>query len=401
MRVLIAFDKFKDSLTAREACETAARALRARHPDWQLDLCPLADGGDGFVDLLCHSAGGAVQKFPVEGPRGGLIEAGIGLVPLTKIPKAARELLRLDPIPPMADRVGPAAQKSRPAPAGAETTVAIVEMAAASGLALLPPQARDPWRASSYGTGQLIRAASELGAGAVLLGIGGSATHDLGLGALSALGFEFRGADGAKIRPPVPAQWPRLARIEGALYPSIPPIRIACDVSNPLLGPRGAAAVYAPQKGLGPADFERLEAATAGMAARLIAASGAAPDLAKRPGAGAAGGISFGLMAAAGALLLPGFELVSAWLNLEARVASADLVVTGEGRFDESSSEGKGPGAVAAQARRLGRPAHVFAGEIRGKSAVHLHAITPAGTPLPRALREARANLAAEVGRIF
>jgi glycerate kinase len=247
----------------------------------------------------------------------------------------------------------------------------------------------------------LIRTASELGAGAVLLGIGGSATHDLGLGALSALGFEFRGADGAKIRPPVPAQWPRLTRIEGALYPSIPPIRIACDVSNPLLGPRGAAAVYAPQKGLLPEDFERLEAATARMAALLIAASGASPNLPKLPGAGAAGGISFGLMAAAGALVLPGFELVSAWLNLEARVASADLVVTGEGRFDESSSEGKGPGAVAAQARRLGRPAHVFAGEIRGKSAAHLHAITPEGMPLDRALREARANLTAEVRRIF
>jgi glycerate kinase len=389
MRVLLAFDKFKDSLTAREACETAARALRSRHPDWQLDLCPLADGGDGFAEVLSRAVGGSLQKFPVSGPLGGWVDAAMGLVPVKKVPPAALRLLQLEPA------------------ASGDAPIAVIEMAAASGLALLPPEARDPWLTSSYGTGQLIRAASEMGATAVLLGVGGSATNDLGLGALSALGYEFRTATGGKLRPPVPATWSSLALVEGSLFPSIPPIRIACDVSNPLLGVRGATAVYGPQKGLKPADFDRFEAALGAAAELLAAACGAPAGLANQAGAGAAGGISFGLMAGARARLLPGFELVAAWLDLPARLAAADLVITGEGRFDQSSSEGKGPGAVAAQARALGKPLHLFAGQIglaperAAEKGWHLHAITPAETPLPKALREAAANLAAAVQRSF
>ena len=223
MRALIAFDKFKDALSARQACDAAARALRRAHPDWLLDLCPLADGGDGFLDVLVLAAAARKIEFPVMGPRGGTVQAAVGMVPVGNIPSGALSLLGLEP------KIDPAAK----------STLAVVEMAAASGLALLPPELRDPWQATSYGTGQLIRAAAEMDASAVLLGVGGSATHDLGFGALAALGLEFRTADGRKLRPPLPFQWAELERIDGELFPSIPQIRIACDVSNPLLGPNG------------------------------------------------------------------------------------------------------------------------------------------------------------------
>jgi len=384
MRVLVAFDKFKDSLTACQACDLASRALRGRHPDWQFDLCPLADGGEGFAEILTRAVGGQITEFPVTGPRGGRVEAPVGMVAISRIPPAARARLGLE---------NPAA----------DSRVAVLEMAAASGLALLARPQRDPWQATSLGTGQLIRAAAEMGAAAVLLGIGGSATHDLGLGALSALGLEFRAADGRRLRPPVPANWPQLALIEGEVFSSIPPLRIACDVSNPLLGPRGAAAVYAPQKGLRAADFSRLESGTARVASQLCDFFGKERSLAETPGAGAAGGLSFGLMVAAGAHILPGFELVTDWLDLDTRLAAADLLLTGEGRFDQSSLEGKGPGAVAAKALALGKPVHVFAGQVseqRGaRAGLSLHAITPPGTALADALRACGANLTAAVQR--
>lgn len=387
MRVLAAFDKFKDCLSAREACEIAARALRAARPDWQVDPCPLADGGEGFVEILTRAAGGRLVHLPVEGPRGGRVQAPVGLVPPERIPAGARPLLGLG---------GPASERP----------LAILEMAAASGLALLPPEARDLWHATSLGTGQLIRAAAELEAGSILLGVGGSATNDLGLGALSALGFEFRRAGGGRLKPPVPAQWAQLERIEGELFASVPPIRIACDVANPLLGPSGAAAVFGPQKGLKPEDWARIEALSERIAGLLLDHCRRPRDLPAVAGAGAAGGIAFGLMAAAGASLLPGSALVAAWLDLDARLAQADLVLTGEGRFDGSSLGGKGPGAVVARAASLGRPVHVFAGQIGempspGRSAIRLHPITPAGVPLAEALGAARANLAAAIQAEF
>ncbi|HVW21164.1 MAG TPA: glycerate kinase [Opitutaceae bacterium] len=383
MRVLAAFDKFKDSLSARQACELAARALRSRRKDWEVDLCPLTDGGEGFAEILTRAAGGELAKLPVAGPRGGQVEAAMGLVSLARIPASAR------------------AQLGAPAGAG---RIAIADMASASGLALLPPEGRDPWQASSYGTGQLIRAAAELKADLVLLGVGGSATNDLGLGALSALGFEFRSAEGAKLRPPIPAVWPQLARIEGELFAGVPPIRIACDVSNPLLGPHGATAVFGPQKGLDPRDYDRLEGECARLAYLLADACRTSAETAEVPGAGAAGGIAYGLMTGARARLLPGSALVGAWLDLEPRLAAADLVLTGEGRFDASSLGGKGPGALAQRAAQLGKPVHVFAGKIDAGMApagLRLHPITPAGQPLAEALRCAADNLVAAVQEEF
>lgn len=386
MRVLLAFDKFKDSLSARDACTFAGAALTERHRDWVIDACPLSDGGEGFSEILTGAVRGQVIGSSVLGPREDEVQATIGMVPYDRIPRAALALL-----PP-------------PAPGRSSPTIAVIDMASASGLVLLEPEDRDPWETTTAGTGELIRTATELGAAAILLGVGGSATHDLGLGALAELGLEFQNSRGTAIYPPVPGRWREINRIHGAVNPPVPPIRIACDVSNPLLGPRGAAATYGPQKGLRAADLPRLDHESARLAMMLCAHCGRPDALMETPGAGAAGGIAFGLMAAAGAELVPGFDLVSAWLDLEARLAAADLVITGEGRFDDSSLNGKGPGAVAARALALGKPVHVFAGTATAAQPppnLALHSITPPGVPLEQALRLASLNLARAVRSVF
>ena len=393
MRALLAFDKFKDALSAPQACALAAGSLRARQPDWTLDLCPLTDGGEGFCEILTQALGGTFEAHTVTGPRGEPVVARLGFVPLALIPATARRLLDL----PDAQLSALNSQLPR------DARVAVVEMAAASGLALLAPEARDPWLTSTTGTGELIRLAARPGVAAILLGLGGSATSDLGLGALAALGLNFVSATGELIDPPIPSRWPEITRLDGRLPADLPPLRIACDVANPLLGPNGAAAIYGPQKGLRPADLRRLDNEAARLALLLCTHSAKPDTLMDVPGAGAAGGISFGLMAAASAQLISGFDLVSAWLDLDSRLAAADLVLTGEGRFDASSLSGKGPGALAARAAALGKPVHVFAGAITAAPVpgLALHAITPPGTPLPAALRAAATNLTATVDRTF
>lgn len=382
MRVLVAFDKFKDCLTASEACAAAAAGLRAAQPDWTIDLCPLADGGEGFAAILTAANGGELRRITVSGPRGHPVDAPLGLVPASRLPAPVRAQLAL------AEGTGP---------------LALVEMAGASGLALLAPAKRDPWWTTTKGTGQLLRAAREAGAAAIVLGVGGSATHDLGLGALTALGLQARTAGDGIIDPPVPAAWDPLARFTGGPV-RLPPVFVACDVTNPLLGPRGAAATYGPQKGLRDADLPRLEAET-GRVARLLGAHfGRSEADLTAPGAGAAGGLAFGLRVAVGARLVPGFEFVARCLALEARLAAADLVLTGEGRFDASSWSGKGPGEVAARAVRRGRIVHVFAGAVAaplGTYPVARHAITPPGLALPEALREGATRLTETVRRVF
>ncbi len=387
MRVLLAFDKFKDSLTAPAACDATAKALRARHPEWTLDLCPLADGGEGFCEILTRAAGGTVETHPVPGPRDAVTPGTVGFVPLARIPAAARELLQIESA----------------GSGGVENPlVAVIEMASASGLALLTQAQRDPWETHTVGTGDLMRlAASRPGVVAILLGVGGSATNDLGLGALSSLGLKFLTPAGDAVWPPVPGLWSRISQLGGEMPAGFTPVRIACDVTNPLLGPRGATATYGPQKGLKPADTARLDHECARLGLMLCQYFKQPESLMDEPGTGAAGGISFGLMAATGAKLLPGFDLVSAWLDVEAKLAQADLVITGEGRFDDTSLTGKGPGAVAARALALGKPVQVFAGAVKVTGAkpagLSLHAITPPGMPLERALREASTLLEAAV----
>ena len=368
MRVLVAFDKFKDALSATQACEAAAAALRAKHPDWTLDLCPLTDGGEGFAENLTAAANGRLERREVSGPRGDRIRAPIGYVRAESLPAGIRVRLALK----------------------SDTVLAIIGLASASGLELLPQDQRDPWQTTTYGTGELIQVAARAGAGAILLGVGGSATNDLGLGALAALGFKFSVV-------PVPSAWPQFVQIEGRVQ--LPPVFIACDVTNPLLGPRGATTTFGPQKGLKPADLPRLEAEMARMAAALCEACAQPFALADAPGAGAAGGIAFGLMVAANARLLAGFDLVTEWLDLPARLAAADLVLTGEGRFDATSLGGKGPGALVAEARRIGKPVHVFAGSLGVAADLTHHAVTPPGLALAEALPRTAELLAAAVSR--
>jgi glycerate kinase len=380
MRVLVAFDKFKDAIGAHEACAITMQALQARHPDWIIESAPLTDGGDGFARILAEATATHEVRTTATGPRGAPVDAGWAPVPRTRIPAAARARL-----------------------SGQGDLVAVIEMATASGLALVSQAERDPWTATSAGTGELMRVAADAGASALLLGVGGSATHDLGLGALQALGFRFLDREGRSLGAALPADWSRLARIEGGPPASFPPVFIACDVDNPLLGPRGAATVFAPQKGLKPGDRDRLETLSASVAEQLCAHCGRDPALMTAPGSGAAGGIAFGLMAGLGARLLPGFDLVSAWLDLDRRIGDCDVVITGEGRFDASSLGGKGPGAIAARAIAAGKTVHVFAGQVDASATpgLHLHPITAPGTPLAEALRETRERLGACVRGVF
>ena len=385
MRVLIAFDKFKDSLTAKEACGVAATTLRALHPDWEIQLSPFTDGGDGFVTLLTEAARGELMRVPTSGPRSEQISAPVGLATAGRIPPSARQTLGWDRLPDAA-------------------RIAIVEMASASGLALVPHAERTPWTVTSRGTGQLMRAAAEAGARAILLGVGGSATHDLGLGALSALGYEFRNDAGAKLRPPYPQTWARLMDIEGSALESLPPVRIACDVTNPLLGEAGAAAVYGPQKGLKPAEIPEMDRQSARLASLLCRHCGKPETLASLPGAGAAGGIAFGLMVGIDARLVPGADLVYDWMALDEKIRAADVVITGEGRFDETSLTGKGPGGLARRAAALGKTVHVFAGRIdlgEPPPSLQCHAITPQAMGLAEALAGAADNLRRSVQASF
>ena len=370
MRLLIACDKFKDALSAEEACRVVAASAGG-----VADLCPLTDGGDGFAAILTAAVGGTLVRVPVTGPRGKKVTGLLGLVAVASIPPAARDLLGLT--------------------GGSSQRLAVIDLASSGGLALLRPDERDPWQTDSRGTGELLRAAASHEVAAIILGLGGSATHDLGLGAVSELGFTPCDQAGGRLAA-APVNWRRFSQLNGAAGTKLPPIRLACDVTNPLLGAAGAVASYAVQKGLRPEDATELERLTAAAVRVLCARFGRDFDgLVRTPGMGAAGGIAVGLSVAFGATIIPGADLVFAWLGLERRLSEADIVVTGEGRFDQTSLAGKGPGAVIARALALGKKVHVFAGAVdpavrAGVPAnLRLHAISPVGLPLEQALKEA------------
>ncbi len=382
MHLLVAFDKFKDSMSAPAACERAAEAARtALGEDIRLTQAPLTDGGEGFCTILTEAAGGWVERHEVCGPLGEPVLAPLGWIEAGQLPDGARGMLRQ--------------------PAG---RIAIIEMASAAGLEQVPPDRRHPRRCSSRGVGELIRIATAQEASAVLLGIGGSATSDLGLGALEALGFRFPGTERI-----IPGDWPRIDRMERTDFPA-PPIFIACDVDNPLCGPQGAAAVYGPQKGLAPGEVEAFDAEAGRIADLLCDCCGQDPALKDLPGSGAAGGIGFGLKAAFGADFLPGFDLVARWLALDAKIAAADLILSGEGTIDSSSLSGKGPCALAKAAHEARIPCHLFAGRIETDARRALaasypqtstHEITPADMPLEDALRHGPENLGRRVAEVL
>lgn len=372
MKVLAAFDKFKDCLSAREACDTAAACLREKHPGWQVETCPLTDGGEGFCEILTQAANGQLHTIRVLDAQFREVPASYGTVQARNLPPDAATLLGLS-----RDAAG---------------TVAIVEMAQASGLEQLARDDRNLWDASSCGTGQLMREACQRDATVLLLGIGGSATNDLGLGAMEALGAEFLGEDGP-LPHITPGQFSQIVEIDlhSNLLP-LPPIRIACDVDNPLLGPEGATSIFGPQKGLAVDSLPAMEAAVAHAANVLCETTGHDENALHMPGSGAAGGIGCGLHLATGAHFVKGFSLVAAWLGLERKIQEADLVLTGEGRLDASSLNGKGPWAILQQAAASGKPVHAFAGSVTDEVlealpwGAHAHAIQPEGMALEDAL---------------
>jgi glycerate kinase len=323
MRILVAPDKFKGSISAVAAAEAIGRGFTAVFPDAQIDLAPIADGGEGFADALRVALGGEWVQTEARDPLGRTVDARYVWI--------------------------------------AESALAVIEMSEASGYWRVKPEEREPLRATTFGTGQLIRHAAERGAKTILVGLGGSATTDGGIGMADALGYRFLTSDGEDLEA-VPANLLALTRIISEYAIDLPTVIAACDVQNPLLGARGTARVFSPQKGADPRTVETLELAMENLAD--VAKQDLECDFRDTPGAGAAGGIGFGLMTFCQATVRSGFEVVSEALKLDERAAAADLVITGEGRLDDQTLDGKGPAGVAALARHHQRPVIGFAGSV-------------------------------------
>ncbi|MBF6591104.1 MAG: glycerate kinase [Ktedonobacterales bacterium] len=332
MKIVVAPQALKGSLDAEEVGHAIARGISAALPVAAITLLPVADGGEGTVRALVAATGGHLRTRGVTGPLGSPVTAEYGL---------------LGTGPPLA--------------AG---RVAVIEMAAASGLPLVPPERRNPLMTTTRGTGELMRAALDAGCETLLIAIGGSATNDGGAGMAQALGAHLLDDNGDEL-PPGGAALARLAHIELTdLDPRLAAvhIQVACDVTNPLLGPRGASVVYGPQKGATPAMVAELDRALAHYADVLRRDLGV--DMADVAGAGAAGGLGAGLLAFAQAELVPGARLVLEALGFEAKIRGARLVFTAEGRLDGQTAYGKAVGAVAAAARRQGARVVALVGQV-------------------------------------
>lgn len=361
MKIVIAPDSFKESLSAPQAAEAVRRGFAAVFPDAEYVCLPLADGGEGTAAALVAACGGEWVSVRVEDPLGRPVCARYGLLP---------------------------------------DGSAVMEMAEASGLHLLAPEERNPLRTSTFGTGQMVADALARGVRRILLGIGGSATNDGGAGMAQALGIRLLDAEGREL-PRGGGALPQLAAVDvSRKTAALDGCRItaACDVDNPLCGSRGASAVFGPQKGASPEQVMLLDAALARLA-DVLAAHGL-PDCRNEAGSGAAGGLGFGLRALLGADLQRGTDLVLAASGLEAKLAGADLVITGEGRMDGQTAFGKLPLGVAAAARRRGIPVIGLAGSIgSGVEALLDEGFTailptvPRAAPLAELLAEAEANL--------
>ncbi|CAI8711974.1 glycerate 2-kinase 1 [Pseudomonas sp. IT-196MI5] len=341
MKIVIAPDSFKDSLSAQGVADAIALGLAQVWPDAQLIKCPMADGGEGTVESILAACEGEQRRTVVRGPLGATVDAAWGWLP--------------------------------------QSHTAIIEMAEASGLQLVPVAQRDACISSTFGTGQLIRAALDAGAQRVILAIGGSATNDAGAGAMQALGVKLLDARGQMLSPGGLAL-AQLARIDlSDMDPRLARVRfdIAADVNNPLCGPHGASAIFGPQKGASPAQVEQLDRALGHFADHCATALG--KDVRDEPGSGAAGGLGFAAKAFLGAQFKAGVEVVAELVGLAEAVAGADLVITGEGRFDAQTLRGKTPFGVARVASRQGVPVIVIAGTLGdGYQALYEHGIDAA-----------------------
>lgn len=361
LRVLIAPGAFKESMTATAATDAIAagaqRAAQRAGATVAHDRCPISDGGDGFLEALLAAPGGP------------------------------RRLIRVSVPGPLGDRV----EASIAVDAAAPHRTAIIESAGAVGLRLIPAPRRDPERATTSGLAHLIRRALDEGCTRLLIGLGGSATCDGAVGVAAALGVRFTDGDGRAVPSPTGADLARIASIDvSGLDPRIRGVRVtcACDVDNPLTGPCGAARVYAPQKGATPRQAEQLDLGLTNLAgAAQRAGLRADPEL---PGAGAAGGLGFGLAAFIGAELRPGADVVFEALCMRDRLRAADVVLTGEGRLDGQSLRGKATVALARLAARCGVPTVALVGALGDGAG---DAIAPRG-PLTAAIPIARPDVA-------
>ncbi|HQE82865.1 MAG TPA: glycerate kinase [Candidatus Hydrogenedentes bacterium] len=324
--IAIAPDSFKECLTAAEAARALAEGVRRALPDSEIVCVPMADGGEGTVDALVAATNGGIVELTATGPMGEPVSTRYGLL--------------------------------------GDGTTAVIEMAAVSGLPLVRPEDRDPRIATTYGTGEVMRDALRRGVSRIIIGIGGSATNDGGAGMAQALGVSLRDARGREL-PRGGAALARLATIDlSNRHPGLREcaIEVACDVDNPLCGPCGASRTYGPQKGATPEMVDELDAALRHFGEVIEAETGV--SVLEAPGAGAAGGLGAGLLAFAGGVLRPGVELVAEACSLMARIAGAELVITGEGRIDSQTPFGKTPAGVAKVARERGIPVVAIAGSL-------------------------------------
>ncbi len=322
MRILIAPDKFKGSLTALAAAQAIERGFRSVYPELSADIAPIADGGEGFAESLSAALGAEWVTVKSQDPIGRLIDARYAWADVEKL--------------------------------------AIIEMSEASGLWRLNPEDRNPLQANTVGTGMLICDAIARGARRILVGLGGSATTDGGLGVARALGYRFFNDAGEYL--PLPGTLDLLASVERPSGLALPEIIAACDVQNPLTGDRGTARVYSPQKGADPHTVELLECSMRHLAE--VCAQSFGRDFRDTPGAGAAGGLGFGLLTFCDAKIRPGFDIVAETMDLDGRIAEADIVITGEGRLDDQTLDGKGPAGIAQRARAAGKRVIGFGGAV-------------------------------------
>ena len=383
MHVLIAPNAFKNSLTAGEAANAIGRGLSRSRLTATTECFPVGDGGDGTGDLLIDRLQG--QRIPAEArdPLGRIITADFGLVrPHTAHSTAAPA------------HSSPALVHSTSAP------VAIIEMANASGLRLLNPAELSPLHASSAGTGDLIRAALDHHAGRIIIGMGGSATVDGGTGILRALGARFLNSHGQSLND-LPAQLPDLESIDlSGLDPrlSTTGLIVLCDVTNPLVGPRGTAAVFGPQKGASPAAVRQLEAGLGRLAQVIADQTG--KDIAALPRTGTAGGAAAGLYGFLQATLVSGIDYFLEITGFDAALDRSTHVITGEGSIDEQTLQGKAPFGVARCAKNKGIPVIALAGRLPAEISPGLQEyfdmlvpITPEPLELAEALRLTAVNL--------
>ncbi len=323
MKILIAPDKFKGTLDAREVAQNIAKGLRDVLSDADIEIIPMADGGEGTAEAICDARGCSWVQCKAHDPLGREIYARYGWIDQEKL--------------------------------------AVTEMSEAAGMRRLSESERDPIRATTFGVGEMLLDATKRGANEIVIGLGGSATNDGGFGMARALGFRFLGAGDREIKRVVElALLERIQRPKGREELKRRRIIAAVDVKNPLLGENGATQVFGPQKGASKSDLDNLERALTRLAGVVATEFGF--DYRDEAGAGAAGGLGFGLLSFCDATIRPGFQVVAEAVGLELKMKDVDVVITGEGSLDRQTLEGKTPVGVARLARKFGKPVFAFVG---------------------------------------